>query len=475
MTMKRRNTLGIALAAFPMLATAALHPNLPEKLKNATPQMRAAYGYPDIPDPPSVSIESLRRLARPDAPSCANVKVSAPVNFRGRKLVEIPDITEPDLRLSNQLMSSGCFTRAVDKLETVVRADPGNRNAKYLFARMVWMWRDTATAERELTQALEAHPDFVSGKVLLAGIRFEQQKVPEAVRLLDEVETRSPTDLWIYMNRLRVEGLRSPSMDLRTRLLEIVRNPAFPPNARQVAGDIAKQVPNQTKKDFEEVQWAQFDADSTPNASCLAVEIAFGLSEGGQRHTDVIKLLESPRGSTGFCANDPMRRTLLAQAYLMEAAKISPRPGPANQKLIDKADKLVNGDYTGVAKLSIGRQQAATLAPFLEEYVHPEEQGSNGQTTICTAIDQLNVAAVRAQLDAGADVNGRCGSESLVSSLIFMATVNKDEQRRDIMTVLLERGAPLTKANIASCRSRDNGDCHEVMLPVMEKYSARAR
>ena len=177
----------------------------------------------------------LRELAGQDALTCKAVKVSASVNFRGRKLVEIPDITEPDLRLANQLMSAGCFARAVTRLETVLRADPGNRNANYIVARMTWMRLGTDAADLELRRTLSRYKDFISAKVLLAGLRFDQERIEEAGRLLNEVEQKSPTDLWIYMNRLRMETLRSPSRDLRVRLLEIIRNPEFPPNARESA------------------------------------------------------------------------------------------------------------------------------------------------------------------------------------------------------------------------------------------------
>jgi ankyrin repeat protein len=113
------------------------------------------------------------------------------------------------------------------------------------------------------------------------------------------------------------------------------------------------------------------------------------------------------------------------------------------------------------------------LQPFLAAYVHPDEEDSNGVTTLCNAISQLNVEAVRMQLDAGADPNGRCRHESLVGSLVFMATTEKDDRRRDIMRALLEHGAPVT--NIDACRSPTNGDCSQVLLPVMEQYSKSAK
>jgi hypothetical protein len=476
MTMKHRKFLALAFAVLLTLAFARPNPNLPLKLKDASPEMRALYGFPDIPDPPAVDIETLRKMAGQDAPKCATVTVSPAVNYRGRKLVEIPDITEPELRLANQLLSSGCYARAVSKLEGVLRANPDNRNANYIIARMSWQFMDTEGGEQETTRTLTKYPDFVSAKVLLAGIRFEQNNLPEMARLLDEVEARSPTDLWIYMNRLRVETFQSPSRDLYMRLLEIMRNPAFPPNAREHAGDTAKYLSNLTPQELDGIYTSQLDiTDSNQEFSCKATEYAFWLSESQKRYDDVIKLLESPRAKAGRCSGIQPNRVLLAQAYLMNAAKISPHPGPANQKLLDKADAILNGDFTGISSHVTGRPQAAMLAPFLAAYVHPDEMDSAGETMLCRGIEQFDVALVVTQLEAGSDPNGTCRGESLVGSLVFMATVNKDEQRRDMMRALLAHGAPLKRKELEVCRSKDNGDCSEVMLPVMEKYASRAK
>ena len=459
----------LALAAFPLLASAQ-GMEMPEKLKNASPELRAAYGFPaeSSGEVAPVDIPMLRVMAGRDAPYCTAVKVSAPVSFRGRTLVEIPDITEPELRLANQLMSAGCFVRAVDGLEAFTRTHPGSRNAQYVVARMSWMKLGTPIAEQVLTQTLAQHNDFASAKVLLAGIRYEQKKVPEAVRLLDEAEPRSPTDLWIYMNRLRIESLRTPTRDLRGRLLEIARSPAFPPNAREEAADIAKRLPNQSAQEYEEVLRARLDIESNLGMPCKAAELAFWLSESQGRYADVIKLLESPRAKAGNCNGLERNRILLAQAYLMEAAKISAGPSPANQSLLKRTDEILNGDYTGLAKHVMSRPQAAKLAPFLAEYVHPDEEDEGGTTALCNAISQLNVEAVRAQLDAGADPKGRCRHESLVGSLVYMATTDDDQRRRDVLRALLEHGAPVT--NIDACRSPTMGDCREVLLPLMEKY-----
>jgi hypothetical protein len=247
-----------------------------------------------------------------------------------------------------------------------------------------------------------------------------------------------------------------------------MRNPAFPPNAREGAAEIAKYAAR-SEKQYEDVLWADLDIESSVGMPCKAAELASWLGDGEGRFADVIKLLESPRAKRGNCMGLEANRTLLVQAYLMEAAKISAQPGPANQHLIDRADKIVNGDYTDVAAHAQSRPHYAKLKPFIDALVHPDEADDDGVAPLCHAIMQLNVPMVRSLLQAGADPAGQCHGRSFVGYLVAMATDEKDDERRDIMSALLENGAPLT--NMDSCRSRDNGDCSQVLLPVMERFA----
>ena len=446
-----------------------------KKFENASPEVRQAMGLPPTAqsEVPAVSIDMLRNAAAPDAATCAGVKVSAPVTFRGRVLKEIPDITEPQLRLANQLMSNGCFVRAIDNLEKVVRAQPGNRNARYVVARLTWFLLNTPMAEQELNRTLQQYPDFASAKVLLVGVRFEQRRLQEVESLLAEVEPRSPTDLWIYIDRLRLQAVDAPTRDLRTQLLEIVRNPGFPPNAREQAAVIAKRLPNQTEAEYQEVLRARLEISSGVQMACKVSQLAFELGDGQQQFDEVVKLLESPKATEGNCLGLQDNRTMLAQAYLMQAAKLNARPTAANRSLIEKANLLLNGDFTSVAMHAQGRPQYPALKPFLDVYVNPLEESKDGVTRLCHAISLLDAEAVREALEAGADPKGRCRDESLVGSLVFMATTEKVEERRAVMQVLLEHAAPVT--NLDACRSHDMGDCSEVLLPLMEKYARKSK
>jgi tetratricopeptide (TPR) repeat protein len=453
-------------------------PTIPLKCRSKSPEVRAACGLPPLPEekPLTADMSKLGMLARRVDPArCATVTVSPPVKFRGRTLVEIPDIREPRLRLANELMSNGCSKRAFDLLDAVLRADPDNREALYVYSRISWMTHGLEESLPLLEQTVAKYPDFHSAKVLLAGMRFAQNRLPDAVPLLDAVAQESPTDVWLYLGRAKVEAVRTPTRDLFDRMMEIASNPAFPPNARAGALEAAAWLPDtaQGQGGYEQVLKARLALNDPINAAYYATEYAIWLGEGEGRFSEVVKLFESPQSRSMGYLNDSENRMLLAQAYLMEAAKVSPRPGPANQHLISKADHLVNGDYTVVARHAQPRPYYPTIKPFLDALVHPLEEDGQGFTRLCAAIDQLNADQVREALQAGADPYGRCRGESLVGSLVFMATSDDDDKRRDVMKALLEGGAPVT--NIDACRSKDQGDCSKVLLPLMEKYSRKGK
>ena len=198
----------------------------PLKCKTVPPELRKAYGCPaPAAPPPKVDLAMLSQVIGSDDPSCAQVKVNEPVTFRGRRLVEIPDITEPELRLANRLMSSGCMQRAHKQLATVLQADPANRNAQYIVARMTWMTMGMQRAELVLDDAISAHPDFVSAKVLLAGIRFEQERLDEVAHLLDEtVDAYGKLVRVEFLQKLRDEEKFPDLPSLTAAIAEDARN-----------------------------------------------------------------------------------------------------------------------------------------------------------------------------------------------------------------------------------------------------------
>ena len=60
----------------------------------------------------------------PSPTECASVQAGGPIQFKSRNLVETPDITEPELRRANALLSARCFEQAIDIWEDFGPAIP---------------------------------------------------------------------------------------------------------------------------------------------------------------------------------------------------------------------------------------------------------------------------------------------------------------------------------------------------------------
>jgi len=403
---------------------------------------------------------------------CALVRPTESIQFHGRTLTEIPDITDGRMRLANALLSSGCSEDANQVFKTYVSERGVDEQASYVAARAIWMTAGPGSADEVIAQVIAKYPEFSSARVLLAGLRVGQSRFDEARSILDDVEPRAPNDLWIYLDRLRIETLKdSPSA--RLTQFEILGDPQFPPNAREAAMDAIQhsRVPlEQYEAAFR--GWLTFDS-STP-LDCKLWNYAFWLLESQKRFDDVRALLEPYAQREGRCLNFPRTRMLLAYTYLVAAADIDRGVTSRNAALVEKASALVNDDYSELARWLLGRPQEARLRPFILAGVDVDAVDRYGQTQICNAIVYRNAEAVRAELERGADPNGRCENVSLVERVLIMFTTNWVAERQAVVKVLLEHGAKLVKDDFRLCADPTNGgDCATAMLPILQQYGAQ--
>lgn len=403
----------------------------------------------------------------PDA-RCQHVTAEKPVTFHGRTLVETPDITDPELRLANALLSHRCRAEAILLVEKYNTVHPDDYRTRFLAARLAWTGGDSIRAEQIVWATLREHPDFASAQLLKASLFIEQERPDEARPLLDSLSLHSPTDLWVYLDGLRLEALSAPSQALRQTLLEITKNPGFPPSARETASQTGRQLPNISRDQFEAFYWADLDYESATPMACKIHNLAFLLSEDGGRFAQARALLESPKAQNADCLGAERNRVLLAQAYLMEAARISAGPTAANAALVSKAHEILGGDWSELARHVIGRPQFAALQPFLASATAPSSLDRYGRTQICNAVMLLDVAAVQAQLDLGADPNGRCEDDSLIDHLVMTASERSAGAGQTIVRLLRGAGARVTPRDIEWCRNPDNGRaCAQLLLPLL--------
>lgn len=409
--------------------------------------------------------------ATPPAEVCARVKGSEAVRFLGRELLETPDIEAPELRRANALVSARCFDEAGAALEAHVALHPDDDRASFVSARMAWIFGQRMRAEGLAVGALQRRPDFTSMKVLIASMRIDDGEYGEAERLLGEVVAAQPKDLRAYLGRLRIEAARAPSPELGEMLRRIAKDPAFPPAARLQAEYTAGRLPSSG--------WAESDAifesamqDPVLADDCRLARQAENLMELRNDPAAAAALLERYVGRNPTCYATPRVRTLLAEAHLLQAAAIAPRPSPDSQSHYDRARAALGDDFTLLAQRLAWRPQLAHVLPYVGGRFDPGARDAQGNTVLCAAVHALNVAMVAHALAHGGDAAAQCGRESPVSLVVLMATSSRVAERQAVLRALLEHGAPAERMEY--CASPSNGDCRTVLLPILQEYAGRA-
>jgi hypothetical protein len=398
---------------------------------------------------------------------CASVEVLESADFRGLTLIEIPDVTAPQMRLANMLLSSRCLEEATALLEEYVLANGADAQSGYVITRLTWTLSSDAAAEQAISDLIEEYPSFVSGHVLLAGFRIGQYKFPEATAILDEVAPRAPADLWVFLDRLRVEALTQPSDAVAQTLLAILNDPQFPPNARLTAADAVQHMKNVSLQDFE-AAYKGIITVGGPAAACTVPEYAIWLSEGRDRVADARELLEKHVAGHERCSNYALARMLLAYTYLVAAAELGSSVNAANAAWVQRADALLEGDYTRLASWLVGRPRESKLRPFVVGSLPTDAVDRYGHTQICNGVIALNADTVRAELERGADPNGQCDDGSLVRRVLLMITLGRIAERQAVIKVLLDHGA--RPADVQGCAGPYSGDCETVLLPILYAY-----
>jgi hypothetical protein len=86
-----------------------------------------------------IQAQPLRPRQDPELERCANVRVLDPAQFAGQTLIETPDVTAPQMRLANMLVSSGCRDEATSLMAEYLRGNGGDAQVAYVYARLTWI------------------------------------------------------------------------------------------------------------------------------------------------------------------------------------------------------------------------------------------------------------------------------------------------------------------------------------------------
>ena len=111
-----------------------------------------------------------------DRMRCEQLTAGIPVIFHGRTLAEAPDITDPDLRRANLLLSAGCRDEALNLAKKFMATHSPDFHIAFLLARLAWTVGDTYDTDQVVNAVLREHPDFVSAQVLQASRLIENHE-----------------------------------------------------------------------------------------------------------------------------------------------------------------------------------------------------------------------------------------------------------------------------------------------------------
>ena len=414
----------------------------------------------------------------PSSAECAQVQAGAPIHFNGRNLLETPDITEPELRRVNALLSAHCFEQAAEISDDFGRRNPDNYHIFFLRARWKWMFGDRPMSQATIETALRAHPDFASAKVLLATMHIDDQDFPSAAKLLDDVERSQPDDLWAYIDRLRIEAALVPTPSTADTVTAIMHDSQFPPSVRAQALHIVQFELLGLTQSQRDGLLSSVVEDKSVMTDCALFEHAQDLIELRNDPRSGVQLIQRYLGKSRPCdEGSPARvRMLLAEAYLLQATQVAPEPGPANASLIGRAKEALGGNLTPVAMHVASIRNFERLIPFIRGFVDPNAVDEYGSSALCAAVRAYNPPMVKEALREHADPNSKCsgsGTGTVLRMILLTATPPGEHvtERQEMVRELLSRGARV-EGMADSCKPGD-GDCAIVLLPILKEFEAR--
>jgi len=399
---------------------------------------------------------------------CPQAKDSTTFTFQGHRLTETPDITNPELRLANAALSAHCLDWVESFIQRYRVTFPDDYRLFFLKTRQQWIIFNAPYAQSFAESVLQSHPDFTSAKVLLASMALEYHDLTTAARWLREIEQEQPDDLWAYIDRLRIAAQLAPTKELLATLQAIVSDERFPETARQQAAQTARYEMLGLSQQQRDAVFAEQMKSKPSDADCTLADQAINIIELRLDPKAGVDLIEKYLHKHNPCAATPLLHTVLAEAWLWQAAKLSPIADKSNAALIAKARKELDGDFTPVAQRIAWRTFLNPVLPLIEGAVDPRQTDERGQTVLCNALLALNPDSLAAELERGADPSAPCDHDTPVHGLLFMAATDKVAERQQILRLLLQHGAAVESLDF--CASPDNGDCHKVLLPILQEF-----
>jgi len=267
---------------------------------------------------------------------CDDVVAGGPIDYRGTRLLETADIATPEIRRINVLISTRCYREARDAIARYRQAAPADYQIEFVDTRMLWILVGTEEAEQAVALQLTRHPDFDSMKVLQASILMERRRYAAASKVLDDVARRMPNDLWLLVDRMKIELLDGPRADIAERLKPMLDSPQFPPSVREVMGMELMRLPDLPNKARASAYRTLLTFESaTPFAQKMRIIAHASVMKNSDPDVAIELLVPAIADRRAISAAAELKM-YLGIAYVQKAAAIDSKSTPRNAALIAK-------------------------------------------------------------------------------------------------------------------------------------------
>lgn len=412
--------------------------------------------------------------------SCRAVDPDRAVRFFGQDLRDTPGLPSPAMRRLNSLLARGeCADLAAAQVTEQLAANPDDEELAFLEARMDALAGRRPVAERRVDALLARAPGLQPAKVLKAALLLDREQRSEAKSLLAAAAAAQPGDLRAAFLQLRADALDEPKGAGAARLAKVLGDASLPPDLRE---DAQATLLYLTALDIERKEKAMREgltfASQTPRWS-KSIALARLLAEEAGKPAEARKVL-APVIAAADTPQDGKHEAsvLLAEAWLLEAARIDPAPGPRNADEVAKAKAAVDGDMVPVAGRIRRYHDLAALMPFVADVVDPEARGPDGLTLLCRGAQLLDASKVRRALEAGAAVDGDCSGSTPLAYVVRQGP-GLWNMKTDLLAVLLAAGADpdprlypgSSYTAMSFCADALKG-CEETLLPLLKDAAA---
>ncbi len=417
-----------------------------------------------------------------DVPAaCSQTQPDAAITFFGNRLVDTPSLKSSQARRINAQLSRGeCLATARASLGDLLAEKPDDAELNYLDARSDALAGEGEVAERKLQALFVAQPGMHAARVLQAGLLLDREQRVQARAMLADASAAQPDDLRAAFQLLRVRALDEPKGKGVGELFQVLRDKSLPPDLRETAQVTLLYI---TALDLAQKEAALRESlgfeSQTPRWD-KANNLARLLAEESGKTDEARKHLQSVLAEPAATAEaHSYARVLMAESWLLDAAKIDSSPSARNADLVAKATAQVDGNLVPLAGRIRKYHDLSRLRPFVAGVKDADERGSDGLTNLCRATQLLDVDRVRESLAAGAAVDGDCSGSTALAFLVRQGP-GFFERKRPILQALLEAGAapdpklyPGSSYTAMTFCAEALPGCQNALLPMLNAYAVR--